>query len=414
LLSSDQLKPIKHQSNVEVFTEMCRPMTTVRPILLAFGGLIALAAAMGIGRFVYTPILPFMFEDPALGTGGLTKSEGGLIASANYVGYLAGALLAAAPFIHGSRRNWLLGALVVSALTTGAVGTVSGLWVMSFLRFAGGFASAFVLVFASALVLERLTRAGRGGLSALHFAGVGTGIAVSAVLVSVLATVDIGWRGQWLWSGAVAVIATLAVAALVPDQAEQPQTGGNGGGINYRLAAFAVAYGLFGFGYVITATFIVAIVRGSEEIRPLEPVIWIIVGAAAAPSVAFWSWVAGKTGVYRAFAAACLTQSVGVAASVLWISAPGVILAAVLLGGTIMGITALGLVGARQLSEGDPRRVMALVTAAFGVGQIIGPTFAGVLFDATGSFLASSLTAAAGLAAAAAIAVLATRGHGTG
>jgi len=86
----------------------------------------------------------------------------------------------------------------------------------------------------------------------------------------------------------------------------------------------------------------------------------------------------------------------------------------VLLGGTIMGITALGLVGARQLSEGDPRRVMALVTAAFGVGQIIGPTFAGVLFDATGSFLASSLTAAAGLAAAAAIAVLATRGHGTG
>ncbi len=386
-------------------------MTTARPILLALGGLIALAAAMGIGRFVYTPILPFMFEDPALGTGGLSKSEGGLIASANYVGYLAGALIAAAPFIHGSRRTWLLGALAASALTTGAVGAVSDLWLMSFLRFAGGFASAFVLVFASALVLERLAGAGRGGLSALHFAGVGTGIAVSALLVSALAALDIGWRGQWLWSGGLAVIATFVVAAFVPDQAEQPQTGQGTGGLNYRLAAFALAYGLFGFGYVITATFIVAIVRGSEEIRPLEPVIWFIVGASAAPSVAFWTWIAGKTGVYKAFAFACLAQAVGVAASVLWISASGVVLAAVLLGGTIMGITALGLVGARQLSEGDPRRVMALVTAAFGVGQIIGPTFAGMLFDATGSFLSSSLTAAAGLVAAAVIAVLATRGH---
>ena len=175
-----------------------------------------------------------------------------------------------------------------------------------------------------------------------------------------------------------------------------------------RLLALVVAYGLFGFGYVITATFIVAIVRGSEAIRPLEPLIWLVVGLTAAPSVALWTWVGTRIGVIRTFAAACLAEAVGVAASVLWIATPGVLLAAALLGGTFMGITALGLVGARQLSQGDPRRVLAFMTAAFGLGQIIGPVFAGVLHDKTGSFAPSSLTAVAALIIAAVLAITVT------
>ena len=128
-----------------------------------------------------------------------------------------------------------------------------------------------------------------------------------------------------------------------------------------------------------------------------SPVIWLVVGVAAAPSIALWTWVARSIDIARAFALACILEAMGVGASVLWISTPGVLLAAVLLGGTFVGITALGLVGARQLSRGDPRHTLALMTAAFGLGQTIGPTFAGVLSDATGSFLAPSLTAAGAL-----------------
>src|ERR1700744_1522626 len=127
------------------------PEPANRPLPLAFGGLIAMAAALGIGRFVYTPILPAMTE--ALG---LSNAQAGLIASANLLGYLVGALLAASPTLPGSSRAWLMGSLAVSACTTGAMGLASSLPAFLALRFVGGAASAFVLVLASALVLDGL------------------------------------------------------------------------------------------------------------------------------------------------------------------------------------------------------------------------------------------------------------------
>ncbi len=374
--------------------------TVLRPLPLVLGGVIALAAAIGVGRFVYTPILPPMVEGLDL-----TKSEAGLIASANFLGYLLGALAASAPRLPGSRRSWLIASLAISALTTGAMGLTSSMTLFLVLRFVGGVVSAFVLVFASVLVLDRLVAAGRGSLSALHFAGVGLGIAVSAALVSLLLGVGSDWRGLWLASGGLALFAVVAVALLVPDRgadgqatrAEKPQ------GNRRALASLITAYGLFGFGYVITATFLVAIVRDAPEISPLEPLIWIIVGLAGAPSVLFWGKVGARIGIPQAFVVACLVEAVGVAASVLWVSAVGVILAGVLLGGTFMGITALGLIEGRRLASGDPRRILALMTAAFGLGQIIGPTFAGVLFDMTESFFLPSIAAAGALVVAAAL-----------
>lgn len=370
----------------------------VRPLPLVLGGIISLAAAIGIGRFVYTPILPPMVEGLDL-----TKSEAGLIASANFLGYLLGALAASAPRLPGSRRTWLLGALATSTLTTAAMALTASMTLFLVLRFTGGVASAFVLVFASALVLDRLVASGRSQLSGLHFAGVGLGIAISAALVSLLLGAGVEWRGLWLASGCLALLGLLAVAILVPDRGSDGQAGAAGkpAGSRRALISLIVAYGLFGFGYVITATFLVAIVRDAPEIAPLEPLIWIVVGLAAAPSVILWSKIGARIGIPQAFAVACLVEAVGVAASVLWLSAAGVILAGILLGGTFMGITALGLIEGRRLAPGDPRRILALMTAAFGLGQIVGPTFAGVLFDMTGSFLLPSVMAAGALLVAA-------------
>lgn len=167
-----------------------------------------------------------------------------------------------------------------------------------------------------------------------------------------------------------------------------------------KLPVLVLAYGLFGFGYVITATFIVVLVRDMEAVRPLGGLVWLLVGLAAVPSVALWTTFGLRFGRRPAFALACLLEAVGVLATVAWQDEPGILVGATLLGGTFMGITALGLAEARSVAD-DGGRAVALMTAAFGVGQIVGPAFAGILVESTGAFVVPTLAAAAALGVAA-------------
>jgi len=380
------------------------------PAALALGGLFSLAAAMGIGRFVYTPILPFMAESL-----NLPADQAGLIASANFLGYLAGALAGASKSLPGNPRVWFLGGLAVSALTTAAMALTGDLTAFLLIRFVGGIASAFVLVFSTTLVLERLNAAGRGGLSALHFAGVGSGIAFSALLVAVLGHFAVGWRVLWLASGAATLLFLLIAAALVPSRSETaggtaqetpPQTAGPGI-LNGSVFRLIVAYGLFGFGYVITATFVSTIARTTPALQSTEQFVWFAVGLFSAPSIFVWNRVALRTGARKAFAIACVLEAGGVALTVVSAHPALFLLGAAILGATFMGITALGLIEARrQASPGGPaaiRQMLAVLTASFGLGQIVGPWLAGQLHDLTGSFQVPSLVAAAALLVAAAL-----------
>src|SRR6202047_648897 len=258
-----------------------RPIRRVNAVSAALGGLIATAAALGIGRFVYTPLVPPIIESLER-----SRSEAGLIASANFVGYLIGALLAAMPRLPGSRRLWLLGSLAVSGATTAGMGLGQTLATFLILRFVGGAASAFVLILASTVVLEHLAEAERNELSAVHFAGVGTGIAISAALVGALLHLGQGWRALWLASGVLSLAALLAAALLLPRFANSTtQTGKQTSGVaSPGLQRLIVAYGLFGFGYIITATFLVAIVRATSAIQALAPLSLVVfcMGAGAA------------------------------------------------------------------------------------------------------------------------------------
>ncbi len=367
----------------------------------AVAGLLAMAAALGIGRFVYTPILPAMLD--ALGW---SKADAGLVASANFLGYLAGAVIAGWPVFAANARKWLLLALAVSAATTLGMSLPPDIYAIVALRFVGGVASAFVIICASTVVLDRLAAAGRASLAAVHFAGVGAGIFVSAAVVAASSATGMGWQALWLISGALAALAALIAALLLRsasgsalrrpsavDAAAKPAP--------VRMIA---AYGLFGFGYVITATFLVTIVCQSPAIAPLEPWIWMLFGIAAVPSVPLWQRLGHRVGLMRAFAVACIVEAAGVAASVDWMTAPGICAAAVLLGGTFMGLTALGLMSGRALAGGQPQRVISLMTVSFSVGQMAGPSVAGFLAEHTGSLRLPSLLAAAALVLAALLA----------
>jgi predicted MFS family arabinose efflux permease len=372
-----------------------------RSLALACGGLAAMATALGIGRFVYTPILPEM-----LGPLNWSKSAAGLVASANFLGYFLGALLAGHSRVAARPRLWLLTALAISAVSTVAMAAPSDIAAFALLRFIGGIASALVIVCASTLVLERLAVSGRAPLSAVHFAGVGLGIMMSAIAVSATLASGAGWRSLWIVAGAMSGLAAVLAAWLIPaaKNVTAPPRQRAANTRPSRLGAMVVAYGLFGFGYVITATFLVTIVRAADDVRALEPWVWVLFGLAAIPSVAIWTRLGQRIGIMHAYGVACIIEAVGVAASVEWMTIPGVCFSALLLGGTFMGLTALGFMAARILSAENSHQAFGRMTASFSIGQMIGPTLAGFLSEQSGSFRVPSLIAAAALLAAAGLA----------
>ncbi len=180
------------------------------PLRYAAAGMIAMAVAMGIGRFVYTPILPGMMEEL-----GLSASDAGLIASANYLGYLLGAIAAAGGWAQGRERLVMLAALAASALLAGAMGLTGNFAAFVAIRFLAGVASAFVMIFVTTIVFSHLAAAGRNGLQALHFGGVGVGIAVSSVMTGALVLAGAAWPAGWLWSGALSIAGFLIVLLTI-------------------------------------------------------------------------------------------------------------------------------------------------------------------------------------------------------
>lgn len=370
------------------------------PLTYALAGLVALSLAMGLGRFVYTPILPSMMEEL-----GLSASDAGLIASSNFAGYLLGAVLAS--LVGGQGRERLIGmsALIANAILLAAMALSESVHAFLVIRFFAGMASAFVLIFLITLVMRHLVAAGRGELQNVYFSGVGIGIASSSLLIGWLASTHAGWQAGWIWTSIVAFVGAAIVFALVdepygsrsvPAERALPMTP--------DMVRIIVAYGFSGFGYVVTATFLIAIVRQGEAGTSAETLVWTVTGIAAAISVWFWNRIARRSGKANAFAGACAFQAVGVAASVAVGGVAGPLIGGALLGLTFMATTALGFQIAHELATGAQRRAVALLTVSFGIGQILGPLIAGFVADRTGSFTAPSMLAAGVLIAAAIIA----------
>ncbi len=362
----------------------------VRPLV---GGVLALAVAVGIGRFAYTPILPAMARAASLDPRGA-----GLLASANYLGYLAGALAIAAWTLGAQRDRVLGGCLLGVALTTGAMAATTDVVAWGFIRFVTGLASAGAFVLVSAAALDLLRRRGASALAGWLYGGVGAGIAISGAVVRVVDTA-LGWRGDWLVLAALGAVLVAFSLRWLPVSSKRPATRLTGDsvadrGIGVVLALLVVSYFFEGTGYSATGTFLVVIVDAMPGLHGIGPSAWIIVGLAAAPSCVLWSRLAARVGFAPALVVAYLAQAVGTLAPVLAQGPTGAVLAALLFGGTFMGIVSLTLTLGGQLAPARSAGVIGVLTAAFGLGQIVGPTLAGVLASGAGGF-GPALTAAA-------------------
>lgn len=370
-----------------------------RAVTRALSGALALAAAMGIGRFAYTALLPA--TQRALGA---ADDVAGALASANLVAYLAG-VLAGRRLATSPRRGLALASgLAVTALATllSAATTHLGVWVI--LRVAAGIASGLVFVLASAAALE-----GDASRPGILYSGVGFGIALSGT-VAALAPAGAGFGLPWLALGiAAAVLAVpgLALLATAPAPVALPAARGAApavagpaaSGLGMGVGLLATAYFLEGLGYIVSGTFAVAAVRRTPGLEALAPWTWVLTGLSAAPSALVWSGLGGRLGGRRALALAHLVQAVGMALPSLSPGAPAALAGAALFGGTFMGITTLAMSAARRLSPEAPGRMVGTLTAVYGVGQMLGPILAGALSRRLGDPRPAVLAAAAAVAA---------------
>jgi predicted MFS family arabinose efflux permease len=355
-------------------------------------GLVALASAMGIGRFSLTPMLPLMQQDA-----GLSLTIGGWLASGNYIGYLLGALvcIALTPRPAAAIRWGLLSV----GFTTLLMGLSDRQLLWLGLRFISGAASAFVLVGTSAWAMPILKSHGREEWSGHVFSGVGIGIAFAG-LFGLAAGIEVwGSRGTWIALGAVAIVLALALwrplaaesAASATATATGPRT------LPRPVIIAAVCYAAFGFGYIIPATFLPALARGYINNPAMFGLVWPVFGAAAALSTFASAWLGRGLAPRQLWMRAKWVLAAGVLAPVLAVNVATLLVSAVCVGGTFMIITMAGIKEALRLGGASAPLAVGVMTAAFAAGQIVGPLTVSLLGRSGHAFALASAIAVAGL-----------------
>lgn len=359
------------------------------------GGICALVLTIGLARFAYTPLLPQMHAQAGLGV-----ADGGLLAAINYAGYMSGALLAAWVEHPVWRHRLYSVGLPLALAITALMGLSSsfGVWAVS--RYLGGLCGAAGMLLGSGLVQGWLIRAGRRPELGLYFMGLGFGIVVSALGAMGMTRLDLGWAAQW--EG----FALLGLAFLLPAWRWRPPVppaaarAAAGEAPSRRwMALMVTAYFCAGWGFVINATFTVAIVEKQPLLAGQGPWAWLLVGLAATPAVFVWDRIARRTGDVQALLIAYGVQIVGVLLPVLAHGLVAALAGALLYGATFIGIVSLTLALVGRRSPGNPGKAMARLTLSYGVAQVSAPALTGRMVEASGSFDAALWLTAAVLAA---------------
>jgi MFS family permease len=371
-------------------------MLATSGLRIALAGLLALAVAMGIGRFAFTPILPMMQEDA-----GLSVAAGGWLASANYFGYLAGAL--AAMLIRMRPAVAICGGLPLIGLSTLAMGFADGFVAWLVWRTLAGIASAVVLIAVSARCLELLAPLRRPALNGVVFAGVGTGIAVAGLLCIALMDAGAASAQAWIASGLLALLASAVAAPVLVRGASAQESGAQPLKFeSWRLRGESLrlvwCYGAAGFGYIIPATFLPVMAKQAIDDPALFGWSWPVFGAAALVSTLAAAARPAALDIRSLWIACHFIMALGVTLPLVMPGLAGILLSALLVGGTFVVITMSAMQEARAVGGAHAQRLMAAMTAAFALAQIAGPLVVSLLLGAGGSFSWTLLLAGALLA----------------
>ncbi|MBM3365545.1 MAG: YbfB/YjiJ family MFS transporter [Betaproteobacteria bacterium] len=362
---------------------------------------------MGIGRFAFTPLMPLMLQESLLDI-----AAASWLASANYLGYLIGALLCTfqpALWVRWSWRTLPSSAMVKLGLSLTCVLTAAmalnrpEAW--PWLRFITGITTAIGFVYTSAWCLAHLAQLNRPSAGGIIYMGPGIGITCSGLLASVM--VQLAWPSSWGWL-AFALLALIITLLLWPvfhtdDGLHTPAIANAAaqlyGGSNAEKATLVIAYGLAGFGYIITATFLPVIARAALPGSVWVDLFWPLLGIAVAFGALLASRIPARVDQRVLLIGCYLMQSLGVVI-VNWIpTLTGFAIGSVLVGLPFTAITFFTMQLGRQLHPQSAPAIIGLLSGAFALGQIIGPPVAAAMLarasnHATGFAWAIDLAAA--------------------
>lgn len=347
-------------------------------LVICIAAMLSLAVAMGVGRFAFTPLFPLMIRD-----GLLTREDGALLAASNYLGYLVGAFLAAR--VRLKPADLLAVGLVGTVAVTAALGWSSTVpsWVI--LRFIAGVLSAWSLVATTTWALGWLGAHGRPHLTGVVFAGVGLGIAGAGVFCVLAARPQVTADAMWVELGVLAGATSLiplwvsrrhcAPAETAPSGAARRtcQEGPSGS------RGLVFCYALFGFGYILPATYLPALARQLVDDPQVFGWTWPVFGTAAAISTTVVSFGLRKFDRLLVWSVSQALMAVGVMLPVIWAALASVVIAALLVGGTFMVVTMIAMEEARAHAGGNATAILARMTAGFAFGQLMGPVASAAL-----------------------------------
>lgn len=355
--------------------------------ILILTGIAALTIAVGIGRFSYTPILPYMISEL-----NLTTTEAGLIASSNYLGYLLGSLIPIFPQFPKNIRSIFIYSIFISIISLFAMGLTNTFEVFILIRFIHGIFSAFVLILGTSLIVSHVQKKGKIFLGTAHFSGVGLGMALSAIVVSYLGFLNFTWDELWFSIGILAIMLSFQIIKFTPIQkAEVKYNLKSKHKTNLGFSLITISYGLYGFGYVAFGTFISTMSRLTPGLEKTEPYVWFVVGVTGIPSVFFWNWFGSKIGNDIGLFLANLILGLGVLFSVLINNEFGIFISCILFGLSFVPITSMCLLEGQKRFSGSFIVSTAILTFSFSIGQMIGPYLSGLLTDYYNSFFFSMI-----------------------
>lgn len=351
-------------------------------------GMLTLFIVMAIGRFAYTPILPFMQV-----SGHMDSTQAGFLATINYLGYLIGAII---PMwlIFKSKAIDLKIYLLINIMTTILMGVTEAYSLWAILRLVSGITSGTVFVLASNIVLEALRQVQKSNISGLLYSGVGLGIFTSSIYIF-FETHNDSWQLTWIVLGVVSLLGGMFVIfgmrdnpTIKIDQTQHAKIEDRQPLNAKFIRYFSIAYFCEGAGYIITGTFLVAIVKSIPELADYAALSWMFVGLGAIPSTVMWSVIAEKIGYDKATYCAFVLQIIGVSLPILSNHTLILMISSILFGSTFLGLTTLFMSTGQKLmyQSGGKSNLVASLTVIYSVGQMVAPAISGVLIGASNNY----------------------------